>query len=150
MPARHPEGLEHVEAKENEELRELLPDWAALFGEEPPVPPPAESPPPEVRVQASRLGLSDLEAVAKELLVGAWDLEDALWVLAQVCKAEPAQHYKAGLNRHGNTVEVSRGTSEKPWFAELSAGVFASVANGPVEERVWELRTSCTRLGPCS
>ena len=74
MPARHPEGLERVEAEKYEEQRELLPDW-----EEPPLPPPAESPPPEGRVQASRLSLSDLEAVTKELLVGDWDLEDALW-----------------------------------------------------------------------
>ena len=31
LPARHPEGLEHVERK-SEELRERLPDCAALFG----------------------------------------------------------------------------------------------------------------------
>ena len=108
------------------------------------MPPPAESPPPEGRVQASRLSLSDLEAVAKELLVGDWDLEDALWVLAQVCKAEPAQHCKAVLNRHGNTVEVSRGMSEKPWLAGLSARVLASAAPGAAYT-TFELSDSAVR-----
>ena len=65
VPVHHPEGLGHAEAEENEELRELLTNWALLFGDEPPLPPP-----PEGRAQASRLSLSDLEAVAQTTLCG--------------------------------------------------------------------------------
>ena len=83
-------------------------------------------------MQASR-------AVATELLVADWDLDDALWVLAHVCKAELAQH------RHGNTVEVSRGMSEKLGLAEQSTRVLASVAPGGVDHTTLELSDSAVR-----
>ncbi|CAE7802253.1 GIP [Symbiodinium sp. CCMP2592] len=80
----------------------------------PPLPPPAEAPHPEGPVspveeesaRVARLSLQDLEGLATELIEDDWDLDEALWVLAEVCRAAPQLQHKAGLYRHGGTVEL--------------------------------------------
>ena len=77
-----------------------------------PLPPPAEAPHPEALVpiveEASalvpRLRLQNLEGFAKELIEDDWDFDEALWVLAEVCRAVPELQHKAGLYRHGGRV----------------------------------------------
>ncbi|CAE7801156.1 GIP [Symbiodinium sp. CCMP2592] len=62
---------------------------------QPPLPPPAEAPHPEGPVspveeesaRVARLSLQDLEGLATELIEDDWDLDEALWVLAEVCRA---------------------------------------------------------------
>ena len=62
----------------------------------PPLPPPAEAPAPEGPVpveeeevaRVARVSLENLEGFAKELVEEDWDLDDALWVLCQACKAQ--------------------------------------------------------------
>ena len=74
-----------------------------------PLPPPAEAPHPEGFVplvgeesaRVARLSLKDLEVFAKELIEEDWDLDGALWVLAEVCRVAPELQHKAGLYGHG-------------------------------------------------
>ena len=73
-----------------------------LLGEDevpPPLPPPAEAPRPEGFVlhsdkeeplRVARVSLQVLEQTARELVEEDWDLDEALWVLAQVCKVARA------------------------------------------------------------
>eukprot|EP00439_Symbiodinium_sp_Y106_P026730 s2165_g3.t1 len=61
----------------------------------PPLPPPAKAPHPEGPVpqveeesaRVARLSLQDLEGLAKELIEDDWDLDEALWVLAEALNA---------------------------------------------------------------
>ena len=90
-----------------------------LLGEDevpPPLPPPAEAPRPEGFVlhseeeeprRVARVSLQVLVQTARELVEEDWDLDEALWVLAQVCKVEPQLQLKFGPRRHGGAVGVS-------------------------------------------
>ena len=102
----------------------------------PPLPPPAEAPHPEGPVplveeesaRVARLSLQDLEGLAKELIEDDWDLDEALWVLAEACRAAPELQHKAGLYRYGGVVGVLGGTTDKPLLTELMNMVLSAVA----------------------
>ena len=66
-----------------------------------------------------------------------WDLDEALWVLAQVCKVEPQLQLKVGLYRHGGVVGVLGGTSQRPWLTELMVQVLSAVAPGAEYTSLW-------------
>ena len=48
-------------------------------------------------LRVARVSLQVLEQTARELVEEDWDLDEALWVLAQVCKVEPQLQLKVGL-----------------------------------------------------
>ena len=110
-----------------------------------PLPPPAEAPHPEGFVplfeeesaRVARLSLQDLEVFAKELIEEDWDLDGALWVLAEVCRAAPELQHKAGLYRHGGRVGVLGSTADKPWLTELMIRVLSSVAPTAEYTSLW-------------
>ena len=66
--------------------------------------------------------------MAKELIEDDWDLDEALWVLAEACRAAPELQHKAGLYRHGGVVGVLGGTTDKPFLTELMNMVLSAVA----------------------
>ncbi|CAE7360637.1 GIP [Symbiodinium sp. CCMP2592] len=111
----------------------------------PPLPPPAEAPHPEGPVspveeesaRVARLSLQDLEGLATELIEDDWDLDEALWVLAEVCRAAPQLQHKAGLYRHGGVVGVLGGTTDKPWLTELMNMVLSAVAPTAEYTSLW-------------
>ena len=119
-----------------------------LLGEDevpPPLPPPAEAPRPEGFVlhseeeeplRVARVSLQVLEQTARELVEEDWDLDEALWVLAQVCKVEPQLQLKVGLYRHGGVVGVL-GASQRPWLTELMVQVLSAVAPGAEYTSLW-------------
>ena len=110
-----------------------------------PLPPPAEAPHPEGFVplfeeesaRVARLSLQDLEVFAKELIEEDWDLDGALWALAEVCRAAPELQHKAGLYRHGGRVGVLGSTADKPWLTELMIRVLSSVAPTAEYTSLW-------------
>ena len=120
-----------------------------LVGEDevpPPLPPPAEAPRPEGFVlhseeeeppRIARVSLQVLEQTARELVEEDWDLDEALWVLAIVCKVEPQLQLKVGLYRHGGVVGVLGGTSQRPWLTELMVQVLSAVAPGAEYTSLW-------------
>ena len=120
-----------------------------LLGEDevpPPLPPPAEAPRPEGFVlhseeeeplRVARVSLQVLEQTARELVEEDWDLDEALWVLAQVCKVEPQLQLKVGLYRHGGVVGVLGGTSQRHWLTELMVQVLSAVAPGAEYTSLW-------------
>ena len=120
-----------------------------LLGEDevpPPLPPPAEAPRPEGFVlhseeeeplRVARVSLQVLEQTARELVEEDWDLDEALWVLAQVCKVEPQLQLKVGLYRHGGVVGVLGGTSQRPWLTELMVQVLSAVAPEAEYTSLW-------------
>ena len=120
-----------------------------MLGEDevpPPLPPPAEAPRPEGFVlhseeeeplRVARVSLQVLEQTARELVEEDWDLDEALWVLAQVCKVEPQLQLKVGLYRHGGVVGVLGGTSQRPWLTELMVQVLSAVAPGAEYTSLW-------------
>ena len=120
-----------------------------LLGEDevpPPLPPSAEAPRPEGFVlhseeeeppRVARVSLQVLEQTARELVEEDWDLDEALWVLAQVCKVEPQLQLKVGLYRHGGVVGVLGGTSQRPWLTELMVQVLSAVAPGAEYTSLW-------------
>ena len=111
----------------------LVRDWTTSLAVDPPppLPPPAKAPHPEGPVpqveeesaRVARLSLQDLEGLAKELIEDDWDLDEALWVLAEACRAAPELQHKAGLYRHGGVVGVLGGTTDKPLLTELTSTV---------------------------
>ncbi|CAE6959076.1 GIP [Symbiodinium sp. CCMP2592] len=111
----------------------------------PPLPPPAEalhpegpvSPVEEESARVARLSLQDLEGLATELIEDDWDLDEALWVLAEVCRAAPQLQHKAGLYRHGGVVGVLGGTTDKPWLTELMNMVLSAVAPTAEYTSLW-------------
>ena len=84
-----------------------------------------------------RVSLQVLEQTARELVEEDWDLDEALWVLAQVCKVEPQLQLKVGLYRHGGVVGVLGGTSQRPWLTELMVQVLSAVAPGAEYTSLW-------------
>ena len=84
-----------------------------------------------------RLGLQDLEGLAKELIEDDWDLDEALWVLAEACRAAPELQHKAGLYRHGGVVGVLGGTTDKPLLTELMNMVLSAVAPTAEYTSLW-------------
>ena len=92
-----------------------------------------EEEPPRV----ARVSLQVLEQTARELVEEDWDLDEALWVLAQVCKVEPQLQLKVGLYRHGGVVGVLGGTSQRPWLTELMVQVLSAVAPGAEYTSLW-------------
>ena len=111
-----------------------------------PLPPPAEAPAPEGPVpveveeevaRVARVSLEDLEGFAKELVEEDWDLDDALWVLCQACKAQPSLQHKAGLYRHGGVVGILGGTLDRPWLTQLMVQVLSAVAPGTEYTSLW-------------
>ena len=111
----------------------------------PPLPPPAEAPHPEGPVplveeesaRVARLSLQDLEGLAKELIEDDWDLDEALWVLAEACRAAPELQHKAGLYRYGGVVGVLGGTTDKPLLTELMNMVLSAVAPTAEYTSLW-------------
>ena len=85
----------------------------------------------------ARVSLQVLEQTARELVEEDWDLDEALWVLAQVCKVEPQLQLKVGLYRHGGVVGVLGGTSQRPWLTELMVQVLSAVAPGAEYTSLW-------------
>ena len=118
-----------------------------VFAVDPPpnLPPPAEAPHPEGPVpvveeesaRVARLSLQDLEGLAKELVEDDWDLDEALWVLAEACRAAPELQHKAGLYRHGGVVGVLGGTTDKPLLTELMNMVLSAVAPTAEYTSLW-------------
>ena len=117
-----------------------------LLGEDevpPPLPPPAEAPRPEGVLHSeeeeppriARVSLQVLEQTARELVEEDWDLDEALWLLAQVCKVEPQLQLKVGLYR--GVVGVLGGTSQRPWLTELMVQVLSAVAPGAEYTSLW-------------
>ena len=91
----------------------------------------------EELVRVARLSLQDLEVFAKELTEDDWDLDGALWVLAEVCRAAPELQHKAGLYRHGGRVRVLGSTADKPWLTELMIRVLSAVAPTAEYTSLW-------------
>ena len=83
------------------------------------------------------VSLQVLEQTARELVEEDWDLDEALWVLAQVCNVEPQLQLKVGLYRHGGVVGVLGGTSQRPWLTELMVQVLSAVAPGAEYTSLW-------------
>ena len=92
--------------------------------------------------RVARVSLEDLEGFAKDLVEEDWDLDDALWVLCQACKAQPSLQHKAGLYRHGGVVGILGGTLDRPWLTQLMAQVLSAVAPGTEYTSRW-LRSPC-------
>ena len=92
----------------------------------PPLPPPAEAPAPEGPVP-----------VEEEEVARVADLDDALWVLCQACKAQPSLQHKAGLYRHGGVVGILGGTLDRPWLTQLMVQVLSAVAPGTEYTSLW-------------
>ena len=111
----------------------------------PPLPLPAEAPHPEGPVplveeesaRVVRLSLQELEGLAKELIEDDWDLDEALWVLAEACRVAPELQHKAGLYRHGGVVGVLGGTTDKPLLTELMNMVLSAVAPTAEYTSLW-------------
>ena len=101
------------------------------FGERPP----AGAPHPEgfvplVEEESARvacLSLQEIEVFAKELIEDDWDLDEALWVFAEVCRAVPKLQHKAGLHRHGSRLGVFRECHRKA-LADRANMVLSAVA----------------------
>ena len=84
----------------------------------------------EESARVARLSLQDLEVFAKELIEDDWDLDGALWVLAEVCRAAPELQHKAGLGVLGST-------ADKPWLTELMIRVLSAVAPTAEYTSLW-------------
>ena len=91
----------------------------------------------EEPLRVARVSLQVLEQTARELVEEDWDLDEALWVLAQVCKVEPQLQLKVGLYRHGGVVGVLGGTLQRPWLTELIVRVLSAVAPGAEYTSLW-------------
>ena len=87
--------------------------------------------------RVARVSLEDLEGFAEELVEEDWDLDDALWVLRQACKAQPPLQHKAGLYRHGGVVGILGGTLDRPWLTQLMVQVLSAVAPGAEYTSLW-------------
>ena len=82
----------------------------------------------EESARVARLSLQYLEGLAKELIEDDWDLDEALWVLAEACRAAPELQHKAGLYRRGGVVGVLGGATDKPLLTKLMNMVLSAVA----------------------
>ena len=74
--------------------------------------------------RVARVSLEDLEGFAKELVEEDWDLDDALWILCQACRAQPLLQHKAGL-------------LDTPWLTQLMVQVLSAVAPGTEHTSLW-------------
>ena len=92
-----------------------------------------EEEPPHI----ARVSLQVLEQTARELVEEDWGLDEALRVLAKVCKAKPQLQLKTGLYRHGGVVGVLGGTLQRPWLTELMVQVLSAVAPGAEYTSLW-------------